>query len=480
MTTAPLETMEPGLQLSDYYTPHAGQEELHAVQAKVKVLHVARRWGKGRFSLFEMLSRYIESLSIPVGRDLVPPFHAWVVVPSFPQGRQAWNEIAALLPRELVRPEDIHADEWIVYLRGNQDRPWGLIELKSAHNPEALQTVGLDFLWVQEAQDISELAFQKLLPTLRSPNRMSYAVFEGIPALYSDHWFQKMFDAAKRGKKGYHAYKATVYENPLLPKEQREDVEGDRELLPEKAWKRMYLAEFSESAGYFTNIDECTQGTILPEPLFGARYVAGLDFGRKVDNTVFDIFDAVHRKMVHHRSWDAGSSWVMIKEGIKFYTEQWSLEKVVADATALGGDVLCSELTEDGVPIEEFVLTYGSRDKLLTQLQVSLEKHSISFPDVPAMQRQLRAFQARKQPSGGYKVEAPPGEHDDEVFALALGLYGCDSAENQFAGGASTNYRYVQTQAEANGGVSPRIGRMLEHRQSEKMRQRMERAGVEV
>ena len=39
------------LDLSNIYTPHAGQEYLHAAEAKVKVLEVGRRGGKSRFAL---------------------------------------------------------------------------------------------------------------------------------------------------------------------------------------------------------------------------------------------------------------------------------------------------------------------------------------------------------------------------------------------------------------------------------------------
>ncbi len=54
-----------------------------------------------------------------------------------------------------------------ITLNGMTEEVWGLIEMKSADNAQALQTVGLDFLWVSEAQDIPNAAAEKLRPTLR-------------------------------------------------------------------------------------------------------------------------------------------------------------------------------------------------------------------------------------------------------------------------------------------------------------------------
>ena len=87
--------MQQNLDLKDFYTPHPGQERVHQSDAKIKVLEIGRRWGKSRFALWELIKRFLESKDIEVGADLVPPFHAWIVTPNFPQARQIWNELMA-------------------------------------------------------------------------------------------------------------------------------------------------------------------------------------------------------------------------------------------------------------------------------------------------------------------------------------------------------------------------------------------------
>ena len=117
------------LDLGDAYKPHKGQQYLHDQDVKVKVLEVGRRWGKSRFSLWELIRRYLEALETPVDDSLIPPFHAWIVGPSYPQSRQVWNELLSFLPAQFIAPGGVRQDEHMVYLLGSEHRRWGLIEV---------------------------------------------------------------------------------------------------------------------------------------------------------------------------------------------------------------------------------------------------------------------------------------------------------------------------------------------------------------
>lgn len=465
------------------YTPHSGQLHLHQMADEYPhlVLEVARRWGKSRFALMELLFRYIQSLSIPVSSARVPPFHAWIVVPTFPQGRQIWDEIVHFLPRQLIYPDGIHHEEQFIHLRGSSVRPWGKIELKSANKPESLQTVGLDFLWVCEAQDIANEAFEKLLPTLMQPESMSRSVYEGIPAMYPDHWFRKNYVYGLNRRNGYYSFKATAYENPNLTEGQLAEIETARELLTEKAWQRMYMAMFSESAGYFTNVNACVEGEELPFPIPGNTYVAGLDLGRKVDVTVLTILDSRERRVVHHKAFDPGEPWAIQKETVIQMCREWEIDRLCVDATGIGGDIFCEELQDANLAVEPFSITSYSRDDILKKLAVSIERTAVRFPPIQALLRQLRAFQVVRKGPMSARAEAPPGEHDDEVFALALGLNVCEPSEIVMGGRSNfSSMRYIPTDEETYSGVSSRIQRRLNERQAMKMRERAQRAGISI
>lgn len=471
------------ISFKDVYEPHDGQIEVHASLAKYKVLEIARRWGKSRCGLFELLKVYTELLDVRAPKSLIPPFHAWIVCPSFPQARQTWNELQAFLPPALVyrHPEGFKQDDKLIYLNGSEERPWGLLEVKSADNEQALQTVGLDFLWVVEAQDVSNAAFEKLAPTLISPGRAGKALYEGIPSLWSEHWFWRLYDMGLTDGNAYESFKYTAFDNPLLTDEQFREIEGYREVMPDLAWRRMYLAERSENAGYFSNINACTQGDMLPNPIPGARYVGGLDLGRKRDPTVLTIMEPNTQRVVHVDSWGSSSDWISIREAVVEYLRSWNIERVAIDASSMGGDMFTQELEALGLPLEPFIIGSAlAREQLLSGLVVALERQRISFPPVPNLIRELRSFQYRKTPSGHVRAEAPPGEHDDHVFSLALSLKVCDDVLMGLAGVPSLgNMRYLPTQDEANGGGAASQGRkLMTERRTERQRHRMERAGI--
>jgi hypothetical protein len=469
-TTAPTQPRSNPL-----YTPHSGQWEVHQNKAQVKVLHVARRWGKSRMALFEMLNSYQMSLDIEAPSSLVPPWHCWIVCPSYPQANQTWTELMAFIPPDWIAPNGARQDQWQIRLKGSQKRKWGLIEVKSAVNVDSLQTVGLNFLWVNESQDIPDLAFEKLLPTTRTPDRITYQLYEGIPPLFPDHWFQKLYELGQRDSaKNYFSYKATVYENPLLTAEQIAEIELDREVLREASWRRMYLAEYSESAGFFSKIDDNTVGNVQDAPIPGVRYVAGLDLGKKHDASVLTILEAKGRKVVAAYVWDAGENWVTQRESINHWSEFWGLERIIVDSTGLG-DVFFDELSNMGAPAEAFVIS-GSEERtsLLNLLAVAMENSTVSYPDIPTLRRQLRAVQPMKTASGKYRPDVPSGEHDDYVFSFALGLTACDSPVQLSAHSRITKMSYGPTGSKLSTSGQAR----MRLRQSAKLKERLERAGV--
>lgn len=476
--------------IADFYKPHAGQAVVNASHAQWKVLEVARRWGKSRSALGELLANYTEALGKTRSKDLVPAYHAWIIVPSFPQGRQVWNEMMQIIPKEFI--DRAQQGEKVIYLRGGSrwNGGYGFIELKSADDPNALQSTGLDFLWLCESQDISDAAFIKVVPTIVSPGRMGRVFAEGIPSLYPDHWFRKLYVTAESymhekssiRQRKYFAFKATYLDNPLLTAGQKEEIEVDhKELMTQATWERMYLAVFSQNAGYFRNIQECISGDLFEIPLPGTRYVCGIDLGRRRDYTVVTILDPVNRQVAGHFSFDPKYSWPEQQRHIIAIQQEWGIERMVLDSTGVG-DVIYEGLLEAGLPVEPFTITGDNRTALLEDLAVSLERETIHFPPIPALLRQLRAFQFRRTARGNWRAEHPPGEHDDEIFALALGLTACDEPHTVMPRTRVQSRRYVPTQSEAvNGGIRSGVGeRIIRERSEARRRERYDRWGVHV
>ena len=162
--------------LSKLYEPHPFQVRVHESTAKNKVIEAARRLGKSRVALWELIKTWTEVVQTPAAASLQPPFHAWIVAPSYPQSEQVWNELMAFIPEQWMRRPPNQEYKRIELNGQPGGRSWGLIEVKSAHDPESLQTAGLDFLWVTESQELHNRAFEKMRPMVNSPNRLGRAV----------------------------------------------------------------------------------------------------------------------------------------------------------------------------------------------------------------------------------------------------------------------------------------------------------------
>jgi len=140
------------------------------------------------------------------------------------------------------------------------------------------------------------------------------------------------------------------------------------------------------------------------------------------------------------------------------------------------------ELQAIGLSVEPYTISSVSRDVLLSGLVVATERETIHFPNYSKLVRELQSFQMRRLPSGRWRPEAPPGEHDDHVFALALALEAADPwAGDQSVRRKGMPWRYVQTQEEASGigsQLKSRGAKLMAERRSEGIIERARRAGV--
>ena len=437
------------------YKPFAWQEKAHKTKSRFKVCWCGRRAGKSRFGIHETLNSIIEAARTPlIDRDgvdrtdtLSPPVHIWTVGPTNAQLRQVWGEMKDFIPPHWIvqgRPGQMGGrnrsgwkeDEMYVWLE-LKDRAgrWlpgvvrGVVfwELKTADNPESLQTVGLDFLHITEAQDVKEAAWHKLRPTLDSPGRLGRAVIEGIPPTSKVHWFSRRWHQANKNPSPLAvAFRATTFDNPLLSKEQMDAIITEKETMVESIWRRMYMAEQPEGGGgFFQKIDRATVAEWKPNPEPGITYVAGLDLGKQIDPTVLIVKNKRTRESVHFLEY-LKTDWQIQIAAIESECKRWGVTEVHMDSTGMGGDVLYEELAVRGLPVIPFKFTSVDKYQLFLSYATALQHETVSFPpEWTKLTDQLDSITA--QSSGmGYIFRTVGGGHDDWVDAECLALRGCD------------------------------------------------------
>lgn len=474
-------TQQVSYELAPHYKPRTWAVAAHRSKAKRKVLWVHRRGGKGWFGSHEGLGAYVTRLGTRTEGLLIPAFHAWTVSPTFPQARQIENELEEFIPA-WARPPITRFDDSRGHSKADNifrliaPGGYGQWEVKSAHDPETLQTVGLDYLHVQECQDIPEEAFNKLLPTLRSPERLSLSVWEGIPPDDPNHWFARLIADAEDDDTGHSiAIRVPYTDNTDLTPETIREIERDQEVMVDRDWRRMYLVELPAGFGSFLgDVDGAIGGRLIEEPEDGHRYVMGIDVAKKVDFTVLTVMDSCCRKLVWHRRF-GGMDWVVQEEAIIEASKKLNTRRIIMDTTGVG-DPLYDRLLWKGLPIEPFIFTNESKYRLLTDLAVGIEKRYLSYPEVPIMTREMKSLRATKTSSGRISVSAPRGSHDDYPMSLALCYSLCDPPPDMAIVGRLASKRYVPLQNEMGG--SGFLADIMKQRRTERLKKRLEEAGV--
>lgn len=140
---------------------HEKQAEVFNNDCRFRVVVAGRRFGKTKLSMLEMLAWATKKCQ-----------KIWYVAPTYRMAKQImWNDLKVSVPLE-----------WVTKIRENElsmeFRNGSKIELRGADKPDSLRGVSLDFLVLDEFQDIEPETWKTVLrPTLA--DRKGHALFIG-------------------------------------------------------------------------------------------------------------------------------------------------------------------------------------------------------------------------------------------------------------------------------------------------------------
>lgn len=148
------------------YNPYPWQKEFHASRAKYKVVSGAARSGKDYSFDKEFIDKFVDMLNEDRPYSLIPRVHGWVVGPTYKILAQIERDFMANFPRTLVVNYDKESHV-IETING------GLIEFRSADDPDSLVSVGLDIVYITEAARIKDfdIVIGNLTDRIESPGR---------------------------------------------------------------------------------------------------------------------------------------------------------------------------------------------------------------------------------------------------------------------------------------------------------------------
>jgi hypothetical protein len=284
-----------------------------------------------------------------------------------------------------------------------------------------------------EASFIPETIITEIIyPMLSTTN--GTAIFLSTP-WDKNHFFYKAFL-----NPAYSTHKIPSTQNPLIPKSFLQEMQQN---MTTEAYKREYLAEFTEAASsYFPQelIRQCIEHaqrlnlepyTTLEQQIPKAEYFAGLDLGKLQDHSALAIVqrEAETLKLVYTQEFPLETPYTEVIATTKRANTQFHLQKLLADQTGIGEPIL-EELQTEGTPAEGAKLTQDTKTEILTHLKLTMQQQRLAIPYNKRLCQQINDQQYAYSKSGKLSFSHPPNTHDDQLWALALAVYAAKTEQH--------------------------------------------------
>lgn len=286
---------------------------------------------------------------------------------------------------------------------------------------------GANGVIVTEAAYVPEDVYTQVLRALVL-DRNGLLEFESTPNGPSN-WTTRLFEMGKDLEQHrYRSQHATVYENPLLD---RDEIEAIRRELPEYVWRAEYLAEIIDDA-------EAVFGWPLLMALFAEdyheqeaalpyhRYWMGVDLAQVHDFCVLTVLDVSPPPPYRIAAWERfrGLPYVgpdSVVSHIEELRERFGRCPVSIDATM-------ERAVAESVPMAEAVIFNGTvRTGLLSHLVIMCEGRELALPAGYTQLRDEMRYMRRYRLATGYvRADHPRDGFDDCVWSLALACRGIE------------------------------------------------------
>lgn len=220
---------------------HKGQKTVMSSPTRFRVIVAGRRWGKTQISKISLIRAAAEKQN-----QL-----CWYVAPTYQMARDIlWEDLKTSVPRAWVAPNGINETRMTIKLK-NGSR----IMLKGADKPDSLRGVGLNFLVVDEAQDIHPDTWNLVLqPTLSTTG--GRAIIIGTPKAFN--WLYEKYqlgqrpriivdrDTGAKEKNEWESWQYPTISSPFIPKS---EIEQRRRDMDPRSFRQEYEASFESMSG---------------------------------------------------------------------------------------------------------------------------------------------------------------------------------------------------------------------------------------
>ena len=326
------------------------------------------------------------------------------VSPFYSMGVKVLSEIIDAIEDSGIVNEANKSEKIITLINGTR------IYFRSAEKPETIRGLSIDYAFIDEAQDVSDDAFNKsILPTLTAKGKK--CLIAGTPKI--KNWFYTYFQ--RGGQSNYNSYTAPSSISPFVSKA---FLKEQKESLPPAIFNQEFMAEWQSGDGeVFSNID----GVCILDSYVSTneRTYAALDVATKGDYAVLTIMDRNGR--VAHIWRERGLDYSTIADKVVYLCTQYK-SKLLVEANGVG-DPVYEMIRKKYRNTEAFITSNQSKENIIRRLISDIADSALELPSPNLFQplyKELQMFQYKYLPSGKVQYAAMSGAHDDTVMSLAI------------------------------------------------------------
>lgn len=219
---------------------HKGQKTVLRDPRRYRVIVAGRRWGKTQIAKISLIKAAASKSAQKV----------WYVAPTYQMARDIlWDDLKESIPRAWITKNGINESRMTIKLVNGSK-----IFLKGADKPDSLRGVGIHFLVIDEAQDIKQDTWSKVLrPTLSTTG--GRVLFIGTPKAFN--WLYEIYIKGQRGEKyltpkgklvtnPWHSWQFPTITSPFIPRQEIEDAKRD---MDPKSFAQEFEASFETMSG---------------------------------------------------------------------------------------------------------------------------------------------------------------------------------------------------------------------------------------
>lgn len=397
----------------------ATQLQIEIIECLARFIGVfaGRRWGKTDTFFNRCVKRCLET----------PGLQYVYIAPSYGLAKEQYERLVAslggLVKRAVGQPKPV-----IELVNGSR------IHFRSFDKPKFLRGLRrIAEVWVDEIQDINEVAFWSVVRPLVSDVRGTIVVsgqFRGMGCWYYKPFYLK---GQVAGQNLYRSWKLHSNTGLVFQDEAgREELRLAEEQLTRAQFLQEYACEpVANQAAVFLTEDliACTKGATLTAASNGP-YIIGYDLGEMVDPSALVVLDHRTQTVVHSEQIPLRTKHTIQAKNLAAKARFWNNAQVVIDGSG-GGTGGRKRLDENVKHYRQFipdvrVLSWqqGFKADMVRELSLEIEGHTLSIPEGnDLLHKQLAAYEYKRK-GEDFQYFGPDGTHDDMVAALMMAVHG--------------------------------------------------------